>query len=299
MTEKNDVPNEGTKSDEIGKEVQETNEVQSYEATEEFDETQEEQGLNSEIEREIANASPTALAISPTLPNDKDSFGLITETAKHLGNMGAIAETLIKSGLCPLKKKEDVILAIITGNQYNLPFMTSVNNIFPINGKPTLSIHLHRAMLLQHKIMFKKELDFEPMYEYAVKKGDKFQVIGVGTKYDKDDFPDAVKGFKEVDRITRYRFKRKVKQIDGTYETLEVVSEFRISEAVRAGLATKAVWENYPARMCDARAFGIGSKEIASDILFGIYSISELADVHNIPYNVSANLEETIIQDRG
>ena len=80
--------------------------------------------------------------------------------------MKQLASVFVKGGLCPIKKEEDVIIAIITGNQLGLPYTTSINNIFPINGKPGMSAHLIRALLLQNGIVFNKDYDFEPMYQY-------------------------------------------------------------------------------------------------------------------------------------
>jgi hypothetical protein len=49
--------------------------------------------------------------------------------------------------------------------------------------------------------------------------------------------------------------------------------------------------------MCDARAFTAGAREIASDIIFGMYSINELADTYDIPYTITDTLEESIVHD--
>ena len=79
-----------------------------------------------------------------------------------------------------------------------------------------------------------------------------------------------------------------LKQLDGSYKELVLVSKFRMSDAATAGLLDgKDNWSNFPARMCDARAFATGSRECASDILFGMMSINELADANGVAYTIT------------
>ena len=239
------------------------------------------------------------------------SFALVKEAANSLEDMKAVASILIKSELCPLKKESDVVLAIITGNQYQLPFMTSITNIYPIKGRPALSAHLHRAIILKHKIVYNKVYDFEPLYQFAKLTEDgkafEFKEVpnpnGVGTTKQPvatsvgtlEAKPMGYAVVKEVDRLTRYTFERLLKQEDGSFSKIKVVSDFKMSDAAKAELLDKENWRKYPARMCDARAFATGAREIASDLLLGIYSISELADDANIKYTIGASLEETVV----
>lgn len=247
------------------------------------------------------------------LPNPSESFNLIRETANSLDAMKQVANSLISSQLCPLKKESDVIVAILTGNQYGFPFMTSINNIYPIQGKPTMSAHLIRALILKYKIIPQKVYNFEPIFEFAKLNETKdgwamkevpnpngqgtVKVFARTTRGTKDECPDGYAPVKEVDRITKYIFKRQVRMANGSYEQLTVESEFKMSDAANAGLLDKENWIKYPARMCDARAFSIGSREIGSDFLLGIYSVGELADEFNVRYTVSDSLQETVITD--
>jgi hypothetical protein len=212
--------------------------------------------------------------------------------------MQEIARVFIKSGLSPLKKEEDVILAIVTGNQYGFAPTISIQSIYPINGRASLSTHLHRALIIKGGIFFKKVYNYEPCYPYARRVQSKtdatkteIEVIGNGPKA---EVPEGCTcGVKVVDYITKYIFKREVR-IGGKLEVYEVESEFKISEADGAGLLVKDNWKNYPARMLDARAFSIGAKEIAADILMGIPSVNELADETNVRYEIDSNLQERL-----
>lgn len=263
------------------------------------------QSSEEPTQTEISNASPFLV---PTNKEDS-SFTVIRETASSLEAMKSIARELIGSQLCPLKKESDVIVAIITGNQYGFHFMTSVNQIFPINGKPTMSVHLQRALLITNKVIFNKILDAEPIYEFGKLTEDKstFDTVEVpGPNGQKVRVPkDRIKGtmsikppthgvIKQVDTITKYSFTRMIRMEDGSFEKLNVISEYKHSDAHVAGLLDKDNWVKHLPRMLDARAFAIGAREIASDILLGVYSVNELADEYNVKYTVSASGEETV-----
>lgn len=245
-----------------------------------------------EISRDTDLALQNAEPFSSNLPLDSN-FKFIDDTFAALGKMSAIAKIVSQSKLSPLKTEADVTIAIITGNQYGFPLMTSIGNIYPISGRPALSTHLHRALILKHKIFFEYIYNFEPIYDYLAKKGDKIVVVGRGVAKEKPE--NTVLGKVAVDRITKISFERQIKQPDGSYRTMKVVSEFTMVEASNAGLLDKDTWINFPARMLDARAFNIGARAIASDILLGIYSISELAEIEGVPYTISASLEEKVL----
>ena len=192
--------------------------------------------------------------------------------------------------------------------QYNFPFMTSINNIYPINGKPSMSTHLHRALVLKHKIFFQKTEDFVPVYQFGLlaSDGKSFDMVEQNIKGVIKKIPRQLKTgtlaekgdnfgiIKEVDRVTKYKFIRYLEMPDKSFEKLEIFSEYKMSDADKAGLLEKDNWIKHPQYMLDARAFSKGSREIASDILLGIYTINELADDANVSYTVSSSLEETV-----
>lgn len=231
-------------------------------------------------------------------PNSQNQFSVVQDTANALDAMKSIAQQVLKSNLCPLKTEGDVILAIITGQQYGFSIPTSIASIYPINGRPTLSVHLQRGLLIKAGIMFEKVYNFEPIYQYVGATiddaGNKKPVLmGSGTKAEQPE--KTVLGQPTGDYITKYRFFRDIKRAGGGFRELIVESEYRLSEAHIAGLADKDVWLKFPKRMLDARAFTIGAKEIGADILQGVYSISELAEVFNYKYQISEGLEEQLI----
>lgn len=250
---------------------------------------------------------------SPALATD---FQFIELLANQLDNLSKVASIFIKGGLCPIKNESDFIIAVTNGMQLGLPMTTAINQIFVVNNKPAISTHLMRALLLKAGIAFEKVSDYEGMYAfYEAVKGENGELeakkipipnpnkpgetisapIERGlTTVKQLDSSKYVLGRTKIDIITKYVFKRMIKQPDGTFNTITVESSFKHSDAQIAGLLDKDNYAKYPTRMFDARAFAIGSREIASDILFGMYSIAELADSNGVNYSMSENFEETI-----
>lgn len=268
---------------------------------------EDQKGLNEQIKEKDINAI-NSIAVknteSSSLSVPSNDFQYIEQLAAQLDNMKAIASVFVKGGLCPLKKEEDFIVATTMGNQLGLPMMTAVNNIFMVSGKPALATHLLRALLLKAGIVFNKVADNEPMFAYyeAEEVNGKMEAIKIdGVPIQRGiaitseiDTTKFKAGRNPVDYITKYVFERKIRQADGSFKDIKVVSEFKRSDAARAGLLSRDTYTNYPGRMFDARAFAIGAREIGADVLFGMYTISELADAKNIKYSMSENFEETI-----
>lgn len=253
---------------------------------------------------------------APSVP--LENFSTVSGAVAHLEEIKTLAKTFIGGALCPIKNESDFVIAVISGNQLKLPFMTSINNIFAINGKPAMSTHLIRALLIKGGVTFQKIYDNEPMFDFfegikdsegnlVAKKvkginaqGQPIEVpIKRGTAtLDQIDTTKYVVGNKEANRITLYEFERMIKRPDGTFKTMKGTGKFTMVDAYTAGLVAdsdKSSWNKYPARMLDARASTIGAREIAPDIIFGMHSISELADAAGVKYEMGDDFQEKII----
>jgi hypothetical protein len=303
---------EELKEDTIDKVSEENVEQDNNETSENVSVISEELETQGVVEK--SNQLQSFIPTTPVLQTPNSGFEQVIQAARALESITYLAKHIKTSKLSPLKTEADITLAILTGQQFGFHFMTSISCIFPINNKPTMSIHLQRGLLLNKGVISNKIYNYEPIYEWGkvgedgawitkeisvdgqIKKVP--TIAGLGTE---DTPPKVINGsvakLKVVDRITKYEFIRKFRQEDGTYKEMKVTSEFKMSDAVQAGLADKDNWIKYPHSMCDARAYGIGSKEIAADILFGIYSVSELADEANIKYTITDSLEESIIKN--
>lgn len=210
---------------------------------------------------------------------------------------------IIKSGLTPLKKAEDVVAAILLGRELGLSEMVSVNNLYSVNGKASASIHVINALLQKAGIVIEVINNYEPCVRTVMK--------GTDGKPELDEqnnpiilreifaseapLEDEIKGKKIVNYKTIVKLTRQVKQPNNTYKDMTVISSFSYQDAVMAGLHTKDNWKNYPKVMTLNRALAFGGRLIGADILLGLYETSELADAHNVNYSVNNDGKVTII----
>lgn len=254
-----------------------------------------------EVQQEIAEQKLFDEPKSTALIAQEEAV-LNSEEVRTLEIMRVFAKEVVKSGLSPFKREADVILVLIRGKELGLPYGVSVNNMFAINGKTGMSVHLHKALLQKAGVYFDLLEDFIPVYQFGMQKenataGQPKVFVPVGTTIE-----TKVEGFvvspKIVDRQTTYYFEREIKMpLSGTIKTKKVTMSFRYSEAVKAGLTEKDVWVKYDRNLMKARAFTNGATEIASDVLQGLCSLNELALENGKTFTIDDNLEETITVD--
>lgn len=76
---------------------------------------------------------------------------------------------------------------------------------------------------------------------------------------------------KPVDYIVEYEFKRTVGK-----EPMTSIGHFSYSEAVQADMFEKDTYKKYPRILISHRAFTLGARDIASDVLMGVMETTEL-----------------------
>lgn len=212
------------------------------------------------------------------------------EDFKSLDDMLAFGEKICKSDLSPLKRKEDVVAALLMGKELGMGVMTSINNIYPINGKASSGIHIIAAQLLKAGISYSIIADYEPVFAIAIK-GEvdaqgKQQFITVKKEPYSYKLEDGeLRGKTVIDMVTIIKFNRVLKQPNGTYIPMEIISKFYKTD-IPESLAKKDNWKNYENVMMYSRCFTNGAKRIGDDVILGLYETSELADANNIPYKV-------------
>lgn len=84
-----------------------------------------------------------------------------------------------------------------------------------------------------------------------------------------------------IDYVTEYKFTR-WKMIGGKQVEIHAKSHFSYSEAQTADLFKKDTYKNYARVLIGHRAFTLGARDIASDILFGVMETSEIKLVEDI-----------------
>jgi hypothetical protein len=148
-----------------------------------------------------------------------------------------MAKLLAASGLVPasLNTPEKVFVALQWGHELGLTAMSSVNNVIPINGRPTLSADIMHALARSN-----------PEYggtEWKQRTAEKAEVV--------------------ITRISP----------DGAAE--KYTGYFDRAMAETAGLLGKDTYKKYPDRMYRARALSRACKEAFPDVFAGLYSQEE------------------------
>ncbi|AXF52204.1 MAG: recombinase [crAssphage sp. isolate ctcc615] len=85
-----------------------------------------------------------------------------------------------------------------------------------------------------------------------------------------------------IDYVTEYEFTR-YKIINGVERIITAISHYSYSEAQSAELFTKDTYKKYARIMIGHRAFILGARDIANDVLMGCMETTELKIVENVP----------------
>ena len=99
-------------------------------------------------------------------------------------------------------------------------------------------------------------------------------------------FPIIRVAAQPIDYVTEYRFTR-YKMINGKERITTATSRFSYSEANTAELFTKDTYRKYARILIGHRAFTLGARDIASDVIMGVCETTELKLVENIDLSPS------------
>jgi hypothetical protein len=189
------------------------------------------------------------------LINSSDPFKSMTDLMEFSG--------LLATGkITPFGTKEQIATIMLYGKELGLSPVSSLYNLYYIENKPCLSVHAHNALLTS--------------------KGIVSSTIEDGVNIDANGDPVPAKD--RVDVRTTIKFFRKNPMFP---EPITELGSFTFVEAKKAGLTDKGNWKNFPRQMLWNRAYTIGARRIASDILLGCMEISEMADVVGMDYELT------------
>ena len=134
-----------------------------------------------------------------------------------------------------------------------------------------------------------------PLKYYADLKGNKYDEFQISNKCVKcinkiqamkvaseGQFPVIRIAAQPIDFVTEYEFTR-FKTINGKVVEMHAKSHFSYSEAITAGFFDKDTYKKYARVMISHRAFSLGAKDIASDLLMGVMETTELKLVEDVP----------------
>lgn len=166
------------------------------------------------------------------------------------------AQILINSKALPKQylSAESVLMVINYGKELGFPPITSLMNIYYVNGRPSLATQAIVALANKNGIAHKTIEDWIPVKN------------------------EEGKPYKDVDglvcRRTTIRYYRK-------HPTLGIILEEDFSfsnwEAKTAGIY-KNVWISYEKVMLWYRTYALGLRRFAPDVLSGLYSVDEMID---------------------
>ena len=173
-------------------------------------------------------------------------------------------QDMIDSGQLPtyIKKVQTAKAIAIYGKELNFSPMTAFNYIISIQGKLTLSAKAKQAVLRRGGVTW-KTIDDE-VYLYPDGSIEERNIIKTDSKGNE---------MKANDKRTTIEMTR-----DGVTE----IYKYYWSDAVKAGLTSKAVWGQYPKSMSWARCFTALADRVASDLTMGFYSTEEMVDVYGM-----------------
>ena len=97
-----------------------------------------------------------------------------------------------------------------------------------------------------------------------------------------------------VDFVTEYKFTRR-KNICGEKVIVTAIGHFSYSEAQKAELLNKDNYVKYCRIMIANRAFTLGAREIADDVIFGVMETSELKLVTDTPLDGSEFIDAEVV----
>lgn len=252
-----------------------------------------------ESKQQIVKDEPRSLQISTPNPHLTTESQELANLVIDISNYEKLAPYYVKSGLAKVKTEADFIVGALAGRELGLNITQSVNNIININGTATLQNSIVKGLLLKHNILFKIVDDLVPLYNYyetddkGVLLKDDNKPILIGT-FRKEDAPkNSKEGKKPTDFISTYEFTRYF-IINGETEKHTITYSYRWSDAVTAGLAEKDNYVRMPRAMINARAFSGGAREIAGDILNGLYTTVEVIEHEdsNVRYTVDPDTQD-------
>ena len=96
-----------------------------------------------------------------------------------------------------------------------------------------------------------------------------------------------------VDYITEFKFNRK-RLVYGQVQDMTVYSHFSYSEAVKADFFVKDTYQKYARIMIDHRAFTLGARDIADDLIMGVMESSELGIINDDPSLIVPDYTEVV-----
>jgi hypothetical protein len=93
--------------------------------------------------------APQTAALARVVPNDEDAFRLALEP-NNVSDTYKLCASLAKTGICGIKSPEDALVRIMTGRALGLPAMVAMQQVYEVEGRPSISAKLKVALAMRH-----------------------------------------------------------------------------------------------------------------------------------------------------
>lgn len=225
-------------------------------------------------------------------------MGENNQLVKSDQNIEQWAADFSKSNLCPkhLKNKPlDIVMTAQLGSDLKITRLTAMSNVYIIDEKPTLSVHLYKALLLRGGVTWKIKKVAEAMYSYKDTTGNSYTLEELKDTETFKMFPFSTDSLpttftaeiapKYKDKILVFRSKAPVNYITQIEfirpsNGMVIMQEFYYKDAKDAGYleGSNANWTKRYKNMSLARCFTEGARNIAPDLVFNMYHRDEILD---------------------
>lgn len=250
----------------------------------------------------MENNKNTQLAIV-----QKDNNNQMLKSIVLSGGMEKLIEfckPIAESNISPYSQPEQVAAVALWAYDKDINLMDALANTFMLNGRVALNSHLVRALLQKNGITHKVLKNYEPVYSYK-------RLDRRFTQEQIDATPEAFKIFYSVETLKAWveanpkAIELPVFQIPEPTDcvtTIEftryygkkahkIISSFSMNDAATADLLKKDNWSKYPKQCLFARCYVVGAREIASDLIFGMYTPEEMGYDNLETITIDENVE--------
>lgn len=221
--------------------------------------------------------------------SNNNSLQIVTSSGK-IEALLDYCKPIAESGISPFRDPGQVAAVALWSLDKDINLIDALSHAFILNGKIAIDSHLIRGLLQKAGVTHKYLKNYKKIYNYIFKDQ-------VYEQEDIDSNPEMFKIFFNIDALKEWRTnnpdKKAITTVLRSAQPIDIVTEieftrirnnkvtthvssFSIKDAEVAGLLTKTNWQNYPKLCLAARAYVIGAREIADDIIFGMYNPDEL-----------------------
>lgn len=195
-----------------------------------------------------------------------------------LDKMKAVAEEIIESGLCPsnLNQVGQLIAVAEMGRAVGVDWITAINNIDNIQGRPTLSYRLVGALLNKAGFRVRLIRDYEGVYDTN---GNMIDIVTEMELIDLNMMETLQKELFKLKDLPEDLRKPATAMLDHYPSMVKRNFKFTWNQATQAKLMEKTNYIVRPIEMFRARCLTGMVRLYCPQILMGFYETSELHDV--------------------